>query len=97
MFEIERIDAFRSISHFEQFLIWIEKEKQYGTVIEIKSFHNGYSYEKWFKWKLNGQIWKLVYPDPGYFSGFWRKVSLFERVIAWATYCLLRSEKHYHY
>ena len=80
MFKIDEINAFRSISHFESFLIWIEKEKQYGSVKEIKSFHNGYFYEKWFKWKYNGQVWKLAYPDPGYFPGFWKKVNLLERI-----------------
>lgn len=76
MHEIDTIPEFRSWEHFQKFLHWIEKEKEYGSVQEIpvKSCYNDNIEEHWFQWKENNQVWRLVYPEPGYFAGFWEQV-----------------------
>ena len=75
MYEIEEIEQFRSWFHFEKFLNWIEKEKEYGSVqeIEVKETYDCNIEEHWFLWKANNQVWRLVYPDPP-FTGFWKRV-----------------------
>lgn len=69
----ERIDGFTSISEFNRFLIWIEKQLEEGACEELLLDRDNqeYAQKRFFRSKKNGEIWELILPDPGYYSGAW--------------------------
>lgn len=73
----EIIEEFSSLAEFKRFCAWIESQLEKNVIeqISVKNSYAGeYFEEKWFKCKESGQVWRLVYPDPGYFPGVWEPV-----------------------
>lgn len=68
----EEIDDFRSLSEFNRFVGWIEERVYAGDATEVP-VENRYAgemiSERWFVCADCQSKWRLVYPDPGYFSG----------------------------
>lgn len=68
----EEIESFRSPSEFNRFVGWIEEQILTGEATEIP-VENRYAgemiTERWFVCTDCQSTWRLVYPDPGYFSG----------------------------
>ncbi|PXW48286.1 hypothetical protein [Dickeya zeae] len=74
--KIEEIDDFQSMSEFNRFEEWVEKEIALGSAMEINvsNYYAGINFkERWFKFNETGEIWRLVYPD-GPFNGYWGPV-----------------------
>lgn len=74
---LEEISGFHSPRELLRFEVWVEDQVSsgFGTEIPVESYYSGINFrERWFKFRLNGEVWRLVYPD-GPFRGCWRKVS----------------------
>ena len=68
----ENIDTFRSLNEFESFVAWMENQMETGRAIEVsveKKSAGKMISERWFSCTNCQSKWRLVYPDPGYFSG----------------------------
>lgn len=68
----EKIESFRSQSEFNRFVDWIEAQVTIGRAAEsvVESHYAGEMIsERWFVCLECHSKWRLVYPDPGYFSG----------------------------
>lgn len=73
----EEIASFHSWHEFELFVDWIEKQVKAGRAIEVPvedRYAGEMISERWFVCADCGSVWRLVYPDPGYFSGLFRFV-----------------------
>lgn len=69
----ETIDKFNSLFEFEQFVLWMGKQVDKGNAIEVpvkKKYAGEMIKERWFICDDCGVAWRLVYPDPGYFPGY---------------------------
>lgn len=68
----EEIGSFRSQGEFNRFVRWIEDQVKAGYAAEIP-VENRYAgemiSERWFVCTDCQSRWRLVYPDPGFFSG----------------------------
>ncbi|WP_142779267.1 MULTISPECIES: hypothetical protein [Agrobacterium] len=70
----EEISSFRSLSEYQRFLAWLEEQVKRGECEEIVEDKTIFfePAERKFRCRESGQIWRLLCPDPGYFSGSWR-------------------------
>ncbi|MEH0075991.1 hypothetical protein V6L76_17570 [Pannonibacter sp. Pt2] len=77
----EKIDGFRTLNELERFITWIEGQIQVGNAYEVPvdcRYAGEMMPERWFVCKDCQSKWRLVFPDPGYFSGL---------------FCLVEGEK----
>ena len=68
----KEIENFRSPNEFNRFVCWIEEQVKTGSATEIlvESRYAGEMIaERWFVCANCQSKWRLLYPDPGYFSG----------------------------
>ena len=68
----EEIDSFRSHTEFTRFITWIDGQVRNGNATEVTSldYSAGKSIsERQFVCMECQSIWRLMYPDPGYFAG----------------------------
>lgn len=71
----EEIESFRSMREFEKFLNWIEFQVSDGSCSEVhKDMKKSMlpPQYRYFRQVGSTEVWKLLYPDPGYFSGAWK-------------------------
>jgi hypothetical protein len=75
----EKIDDFQALSEFERLASWISAQVELGQADEVavtKPYLDATSFEeKWFKHRLTGQIWRVVWPDFP-FTGLFERVDV---------------------
>jgi hypothetical protein len=69
----EKIEAFRSMSEFNRFVVWIERQLEKRECVEIIDDVDSAMplQSRKFRCLSSDQIWLLSFPDPGYFKGSW--------------------------
>lgn len=73
----EEIDAFRSLSEFKAFQLWMAEQVEARLAQETpvgRGYLDGNTFrEKWFRHLASGEVWRLVWPESP-FRGTFEKI-----------------------
>jgi len=78
----EPIDRFQSLAHYEKFQSWLNQQIAKGNASKVpldpeKAWGSAWD-EHWYRCLVDGEVWRLVGPDPP-FRGVFKRLESMER------------------